>query len=281
MNWKMTLTMIALLLGGFLLMNSSNGRATVGDEGNTGAPGDEAVNNRTCQTCHNTGPLQVTLDIFVTDQGENPVDTYVPGETYNVDVVVTPSVGTPAKYGFQLVGEIDANNESTNSFSNASSNAKLVNTSNGRQYAEHKTPSDANQFSVEWTAPQAGTGDVTFYAGGNGVNGNGQNSGDGAAVTSFTLTEDVGASVFENVNTIALSVAPNPAYESIQLTTGTELNGNYLLRVVDMEGRIVLQQTGFAFLAQTTIAVDGLASGSYFVQILNGNNVASAKFLKR
>ena len=282
MNWKMIYTSVFLLLSGFLLMNSSNGRATVANEGNTGAPGDVAVSNRTCQNCHNSASIQVTLSLNVTDLEDNPVSTYIPNNPYLVHVTVNPAVGSPARYGFQLVSEIDSNNESTNSFSNPSSNAKLVNTSNGRQYAEHKTPSNTNIFTVQWTAPEVGSGDVTFYSGGNGVNFNGESSGDGAAVTSLTLAEETGSFVFEPKDELTLSIAPNPAYESIQLTAGSELNGAYLLRVLDLNGRIAIQQTGFTFGGTflQPLSVSQLPSGVYVVQLLNGKKTASAKFYK-
>ncbi|MBK7409595.1 MAG: hypothetical protein IPL49_04225 [Saprospirales bacterium] len=282
MNWKMIYTSAFLLLSGFLLINNSNGRATVANEGNTGAPGDVAIDGRTCQNCHNSASIQVTLDIDVTDLDENPVSTYIPNNTYLVHVTVNPVVGTPSRYGFQLVSEIDSNNESTKSFSNPSSNAKLVNTSNGRQYAEHKVPSDTNVFIVQWTAPELGTGDVTFYSGGNGVNFNEESSGDGAAVASFTLAEEAGAWVVEPANQVTLAVAPNPALESIQLMGGSALDGAYLLRVLDLTGRIAMQQTGFSVSGAfpQPVSVGQLPSGVYLIQLLNGRQTASATFYK-
>lgn len=282
MNRKLTLTSLGLLLLGFLLINSSNGRATAANEGNTGAPGDVAPAGRTCQNCHLSSAIQVNMGIEVTDLDENPVTAYVPGNTYQVKVKINSVAGTPSAYGFQLVSEIDAGNQSVNTFANPSANAKLVNTSNGRQYAEHKTPSASNEFSVQWTAPAAGTGPVTFYSAGNGVNSNGQSSGDGASKTSFSLPEEAGSSVFEPSRMLQLALAPNPASESIRVSAVDPLLGAYTLRISDRSGRVVTQLSAIAFGGDFAQVIDlgTLPSGHYFLQVLGAGYTAGAPFLK-
>ncbi len=63
-------------------------------------------------------------------------------------------------------------------------NYKIATIPNGRTYAEHDNVSTPNIFNVVWTAPAAGTGNVT-YAAGNAVDKNGLNSGDGSSVTTL------------------------------------------------------------------------------------------------
>ena len=85
------------------------------------------------------------------------------------------SAGTPDGYGFSMIC-LDANDNNYNGWANASSNAQLS-TSAGRNYVEHDGISSSNEFTVDWTAPSASTGDVTFYVGANAVNGADGNSG--------------------------------------------------------------------------------------------------------
>jgi hypothetical protein len=283
MNLKIIYTSAALLFLGFLLVNNSSGRASVANEGNTGAPGDEAPAGRTCQSCHNSTAIQVNLDLEVTDLEGNAVTSYIPGNTYNVQVAINAVTGSPSAYGFQLVSERNSDNQSINSFSNPSSNAKLATiNATGRQYAEHSSPSSSNTFTVQWTAPEAGTGAVTFYSAGNGVNSNSQSSGDGANKTSLMLSEEAGSSVFETPRSLPLSLAPNPVRESVAVTIPAAFQGPFQLRVADLQGRILKQETGLAYGNSFTpnLFVGDLTPGTYFLQAISGSQVATARFIK-
>ena len=283
MNLKIIFTSAALLFLGFLLINNSSGRASVANEGNTGAPGDNAPAGRTCQTCHSGTAIQVDLGLEVTDLDGNAVNSYIPGNTYNVQVAINAVAGSPSAYGFQLVSERNSDNQSINSFSNPSANAKLATiNATGRQYAEHSAPSNSNTFTVQWTAPEAGTGAVTFYSAGNGVNGNSQSSGDGADKTSLTLTEEAGSSVFETQRSLPLSLAPNPVRESVAITIPVSFQGPFLIRVADQQGRILKQEAGLAFGSSFTsnLFVGDLSPGAYFLQAISGSQIATARFIK-
>jgi hypothetical protein len=283
MNFKMLYVVFFLLLGGFFLASSSGGRASVANEGNTGAPGDNAPAGRVCATCHSGAGIQVALDIDVADLDGNAVTSYVPGQVYRVKVMVNTVAGNPLAYGFQLVAEANETKQSTNSFQNPSTNAKLASLINGRQYAEHKNPSNTNEFTVEWTAPAAGTGDVIFYSAGNGVNLNGSITGDGASQTSFTLTEEAGSSAFEAPSFSSFQIAPNPAYDLIQVSGTDGFNGAYRVRVVDLQGRVVRQEMRFAFGGALTepVMIGDLPAGTYFLQLLGEGKISSAQFYKR
>ncbi len=63
-----------------------------------------------------------------------------------------------------------------------------------REFVEHLEPATRSgsdglaTFSVEWTAPDAGSGDVVFYAAGNAADGNGASSNDRIYTTSLKIT---------------------------------------------------------------------------------------------
>lgn len=281
MKFKFIYPLFAVAISAFLWMGSSNGRASAQNEGNTGAPGDNALNGRTCQNCHNGGPLQVTLDIEVSKDGAL-VTSYAPGEDYEVKVIINDAAGTPSAYGFQMVAEIDADNSSVNTWANPSSNAKIASTTDGREYVEQNGPSGSNEFTATWTAPNAGSGNVTIYSCGNGVNGNGGNSGDGAACNSLTLNEENGASTLEaNLDATRLHLQPNPVVSDFQILTDPTFNGAYELTVLSMDGQSMHQQTVMITNGKTT-AIDAtfLYPGYYLVQIRNENTTMISKMLK-
>ena len=281
MKFKFVYPLFALALGAFLFLSNSNGRASSQNEGNTGAPGDNALNGRTCQTCHNGGPLQVTLDIEVSKNG-NPVTSYVPGENYDVKVVINDAAGSPSAYGFQMVAEINADNSSTNSWSNPSGNAKTASTSDGRSYVEQDGASNSNEFSATWTAPASGSGDVTFYSCGNGVNANGMTSGDGAACNNITLSEDTESSILEaSTDATRMLLQPNPVISDFQVLTHSNTNGNFELSILTLDGKQLSQQNVVISNGRSSsVMVSNLSPGYYLVKVQDEQTTMVSKMLK-
>ena len=154
MKKSLLIKFIFIAIGAFIWMSHSGGRAADKNQGNTGAPGDASV---TCgaSNCHGGNSTSVDLDITVTDSDGNEVSGYLPNQTYTIRVGINHTGGTaPVAYGFQLVALTDSNNQSTESFSNPSSNVQLATAnSTGRLYAEHNGPSSSSTFDVQWTAP--------------------------------------------------------------------------------------------------------------------------------
>lgn len=182
------------MLLAFLFSSNEFGRAASQGWGNTGAPGDETLSNgssRTCVSCHSGGNMQVSLDIQVRNQNGSLVDVYSPGEILNVEVIVNPISGPlPAGYGVQLIPLFNNNQEVSFSMFNISQNAKLSLASNtGRTYFEQNGTSNSGTFTFSWSPPAPGSGEITFYASGVAVNGNGGTGGDGAATSTFKLKD--------------------------------------------------------------------------------------------
>ncbi|HAD12164.1 MAG TPA: hypothetical protein DCF33_06965 [Saprospirales bacterium] len=277
-----------LFLGVFstlVLLGNKNGRATQAQRGNTGAPGDETQNGqpKTCQACHNQGPIQATLAITVLDSTNNTVTKYIPGKNYKARVTINATGPGLTGYGFQMIALRDSDNTDLDGFSDVNpNNYKIASLPNGRTYAEHNNISSTNTFDVTWTAPPSGTGSVTFYASGNGVNGTGGTGGDGAGVNSLKLTEFSSAAndlptAFSN-----WTASPNPATDQLQLS-GTELGvGAHHFRAFDASGKVVwesaqmIQNESFI----TNIPVSDWNSGIYFVQIEQGGKRSYVKVLK-
>jgi uncharacterized protein (TIGR03437 family) len=105
---------------------------------------------------------------------------YTPGLTYAVTVTVTHP--TARAWGFELT-VIDSNGTSSTAgamtAANSTTTLKRDSTASGkiRTYFSHngedgiaKGRSGSNSWSINWTAPDASAGDITFYAAGNAAN---------------------------------------------------------------------------------------------------------------
>ncbi|MCB0515933.1 MAG: choice-of-anchor V domain-containing protein [Chitinophagales bacterium] len=194
-NVKFLGIFIAVILLNILLPSRRNGLATVNGDGGVGAPGD----GTTCIACHSSnGTYNTSISFNIYEENTTtPITAYTAGSTYDILFVTTANGGTPAGYGFQLLALENAGNTNAGSWSSWSSNVKQASTGSGaslRYYIEHgvgNTYSIPGSYTVKWTAPVAGTGDVTFYYGGNSVNGNNNTSGDDAALGSTIISENL------------------------------------------------------------------------------------------
>lgn len=140
----LVITAIAALMSfGDPLKNS-----TGAEPGHTGSPGD----GKNCTFCHG-GSAQSISNVFTSNI---PPSGYVPGETYTV-TVTTSGTGrkgfqvSPQNFAGQLLGTLTAGNGN-----------KLV---GNNKYVTHSfgVTGATAQWSFQWTAPPAGTGNVVFY----------------------------------------------------------------------------------------------------------------------
>ncbi len=289
MKFKFIYTLFTLSIFTLAFLANSGGRAASQGRGNTGAPGDEVSNNqpRTCVTCHNSGTaFEVGIGIEVRDENANAVDAYLPGQTYDVVVTMSPTGGNPSGYGFQalcLNASLDENGDDVAGFSNPGSNVQIAVADNGRQYAEQDGVSTNNEFQFQWTAPAEGSGPVTFYSCGNGVNDNNMSSGDAAACTQLELPEGTSTNVEELVVDVAFTVAPNPVVEQTTLTITSKVSGDFQLNVFDASGKVVIRDeiTLREGLNTQELNMSDMALGTYILQVSNGLNSAALKIMKR
>ena len=168
---KKTMYLLFTVAGLFFLLTSELMYSSGSPGGKSGSPGDGGA---TCTQCH--GGTATPQSGWITST--IPVEGYEPGQTYSITATGTHAgVG---KFGFELTSEdMAANKVGTLTVTNTVEN-QLV---NGNNSITHKsagtTPNgDTKSWTFDWTAPAAGTGDVTFYSAFNAANGNGNNQGD-------------------------------------------------------------------------------------------------------
>lgn len=283
MKINLQYTFVAALLVAIISFGNSGGRAAVAGQGNTGAPGDAAA---TCISCHgNNSSIQVRVDIALTDTEGNAIERYVPGTTYRGSVTVSALQGNPAAYGFQAVALAAANGQngsSINTFTAPSANTQISNARNGRQYVEQNRSSRDSIFRFEWTVPTNTSGPITFYACGNGVNGNGGTSGDNADCSTLQITESA-VSVTTIGQDTELRVAPNPVQRQINLSVNGTLRGPFTAQLFDVAGKqwFNRQVTLSGGSQSLRFPAEQLPRGLYFLQLVNGREKATLRVIKQ
>lgn len=290
LRWIQILFVCAL--GYFIFAGNSNGRATVSNSGNTGAPGEN-----TCGQCHSGGNYNASVTVQMFAQGATvPTTQFTPGNTYTVKVTVNNSLGSPGGYAFQLTALTVADNSPLSGYSNLASNVKqktitVQNAFNGRTYLEHNGVTLNNVFQFNWTAPSTLNEAITFYASGNVVNGNGGTSGDATNSTSLTVypalqvsNDVVQPSCINNgIGTITLNISGGVAPYNVLWqngSTGAVINGgpgNYVATVTDNAGNTVslpVELFNYTPLQIETTTTDvscyGLCDGSISFNVTSG-----------
>lgn len=138
--------------------------------GRTGAPGES-----TCTSCHNQTPLTGQFSVLAPP-------SYVPGQTYSIEVRNTTADNTRFSWGFSITALTGAN-ANAGTFANVNAFTRLR-SGGGRNYV---TQTEAGIFSGQtggsvwtfnWTAPATDVGPVTFYAAGLHANDDGGTDGD-------------------------------------------------------------------------------------------------------
>jgi hypothetical protein len=173
MNKTRVIFFCCTVVTGLAFLSNSVGVAEHQGKDRTGAPGSD----QPCSQCHSSNSFSPNPIVFLNDlEGTTEFLNYLPGETMRLNFLVnTP--GNPAGFGLQATALL-SNNSNAGSFSNPSSNGQLENVA-GRHIFEHNDISTSHTFSVDWTAPAAGSGPVTVYYSSIAANGNGGTAGDG------------------------------------------------------------------------------------------------------
>ncbi|MBS1830217.1 MAG: IPT/TIG domain-containing protein [Acidobacteria bacterium] len=180
-QWVRVSLSIAAGLGIAALGAIANSSGAV--EGHSGAPGET-----NCTECHigtaNSGPGKVTVELV-------NASSYTPGQTYRVRITIDDSAAT--RRGFQLSVRPDSNPRiSAGKLATVNANAQIL-PGGTQEWATHtlagQRTASANPgiFELDWTAPAADAGPITFFAAGNAANGNGNESGDRIYTTTLKV----------------------------------------------------------------------------------------------
>lgn len=235
---KKTITLVSLaLVIGLVLMDSAKNTAISNTSGapagRTGSPADGL--NCASSGCH-SGTATVSPSQIITSNV--PSSGYVPGQTYTITATVSQTGIN--KFGFQISPQA-ANGQLLGSLAITNATAtKIVST----KYVTHTTAGAAGSnnsrtWSFNWTAPAAGTGDVTFYGAFNYTNGQSNSSGDIVRLNTLTVNEGTGVGIAENSIDNTISVFPNPVVDRIHVKAELKEASNVSIRLMDLNGRLM------------------------------------------
>ena len=197
----------------------SNGGGSPG--GKTDSPNDGA----SCTGCHYAGSgtgASITTNI--------PANGYTPNQVYTITANISHSGIN--KFGFEITAEKNSGNTKTGSFLvTNSAEMKFVNNNTAITHKSGGTSGNGSRtWAMDWEAPSAGTGDITFYGAFIAANGNGQNTGDNYHSTNLTINEAAVNSVID------LSGVNDFTFNTI--TKNIESNSN--VAIYDISGKLVL-----------------------------------------
>ena len=229
MRIVLILPAVALLMSGFAyfsvdssqhgFMRSPKNSGGV-SPGMTGAP-----NESNCTQCHSgsvqNGDSENILSIL---DGVTPVNTYTPGQQYNVNLLMASN---PVKKGFQATA-LTATNNMAGGFTGQAGNTSI----NGgvKKYANHTSLSNTSaavpSWIWTWTAPAAGSGPITFYVATNKTNNNSNNNGDVIYLSQHVIQEASNSNVSEEEEEAIQLIQITSDYVKFNIPSGDDqVNG--------------------------------------------------------
>ncbi|WP_116126855.1 choice-of-anchor V domain-containing protein [Lewinella sp. IMCC34183] len=256
-------SILPFLVGGLslALLAFSGGPAASGARGYTGAPSSGGGTEGTCSICHGGGTFGEPR-LALRFDGSTPT-AYRPGQTYRVTVAVRPGTGTANGYGFQAQF-LNSASTTAGTLGEAADFTQISTLSDGRVYAEHQAVNQDSLFSFDWTAPEAGTGEVSVYLVGNTVNDNGGTSGDNGSTAPLllTLSEDATTATADAGRTPeAVRAFPNPFYGTTRIQLPAEVTGWVDTQLYGADGRLLERATRAA--GSLTAELTGRPAGTY------------------
>lgn len=249
---------LILLVGAIFLMANRGGSPG----GRTGS----STDGGTCTTnggCH--GPKTPTAQEMISTS--IPSSGYIPGETYTF-TILAKKTGVEV-WGFEMMCE-DENGDGIGAFVAN----KNVTVSGFR--ATHKFSSsdsvDAIMWNVDWVAPATGTGDVDIYCAVLATNNSQTNGGDNAFIDTLTISENTAVSI-AHVERYKLSVYPNPTSDYVNIEGN--ISNSAKIEIYNSNLNTVI-----AMPFQNSVDLRDLATGVYFIKVIDGDAILTHQIFK-
>ena len=233
--------------------------------GNTGSP----LDGQDCSACHTPLPAGHVLNWI---SSSIPAAGYTPGETYTVSVSALTIVAV--KMGFQITSET-LNNKAGTFIITDDARTKLTNAYTVTHTAAGTAVTGLpNTWTMNWMAPEMGTGPITFYAAVNETNNDNSNNGD-LIYLSTLIVDEFSVGIAETADHKGILIYPNPAGTYINI----EANLQAEIKIIDNSGRLVRHLTSYD--RNMNIDIEGLNAGIYYVHIYDNGEVSTSKFIKK
>ena len=277
MTKKTTLLSIVLVFSGIFVASINNNAFTDPNgspNARTGSPGDGG-NTCAISGCHTGNAVQTRVGIITSNI---PAEGYTPGQRYTITATTK---STRNKFGFQISPQsLSGTKLGTMIITNASE-TKL--TGSGKYITQTNVATGVNgvkSWSFDWTAPAAGTGDVTFYGCFNYANGDGGSSGDSIVKSTLLVTEKVISGVNANAFTkLGFNIFPMPVHNELNLKNNHNIYVSSI-QVFDLNGRLVMFKECETD-GSIKLSIENLPMGTYLLNINDSNkSIATSRFIK-
>ncbi len=238
--------------------------------GKTGAPTES-----TCTDCHQ-GSVQSAEGVvdFIFDGADS---TYVPGQTYNLEIDVTSG----PKNGFELT-ILDASNQKAGDFVNGTNTSSTL--AVGREYIRHSASSGITNWQFQWTAPTTDAGDLRAYYAVNKSNNGGTTGGDVIYVGSDVIYSEASIASVSAIdeNPFQINTIWNSAAQQIHLDYNIEAGSRIYVTVQTINGQKI-QSTDLGVQSpgqyHQKLAVESFVPGVYIVSVFVNNAVFNKKLM--
>lgn len=281
---KKTIIGITALVAAFIVysadVKTGHSNPSGAPAGASGSPSDGGLSTGTCMqsNCHNGSAVaqtgMITSDI--------PNTGYVPGTTYTINASIVAS--GKVRFGFEVSPQDASGNKMGTIIVTNSTETKTL---SAGKYITHKTAgnggSGSRTWSFNWTAPAAGSGDVTFYGSLMAANNNGNEGGDNVFASTLTVIENVTPTGVEEHQALSgLTLYPNPTNGNFKLAINNAKTA-VETRVFTTDGKLVYNQTTEPQSNGTQtvdLALNGkLTAGIYFAVVKAGSVQKVIKFV--
>jgi hypothetical protein len=255
---------IVMLLSSYSLLSPYSGSDSMypsgAPAGYTGSPGD----GQNCSDCH--GGSVATVQNWITS--DVPQDGYIPGQTYTITATSTGS----GKKGFEVSPQNQAGDQLGTL--TAGSGEKLVGSG---KYVTHTSSSNSNPkvWTFQWTAPVAGTGDVTMY-GAFALNTS------STKLSTLVIAENIGTGIPEASALQLVRVFPNPSSKDLNVSFKANAASNVTVSLVNAgTGAKTVLSSEFVEQGSKTYQYDisGKAPGLYLLVVNTGDQQMESKVL--
>lgn len=283
MNTKKALLFSASLCIAYLCFTSYSIGPIAGGAGNlSGSEGSSSCSGGTCHPPSNAlftyASALGIASLYSNPSATYPVlGSYVPGTKYWVKILAGNRKPLP-KFGFQAscvsgtTTKVNAGNIEAIAGSFTAVRPGTI------KVIEHTKALSATSFQYvsvfEWTAPPAGTGDVTFYVVVNAVNDDGLSTGDEPSGAMTQIFKENTSSSVKIKSNIASKIYPNPCNDVLNIETASK--NKLMSSVYDLAGRQVIAPSH-----QNNIDVSSLTAGFYLLRLNTEDGQQTATFVKQ
>jgi hypothetical protein len=236
----------------------------------TGAPA-----SGPCTSCH-AGSVQTNTNMMIMFEDENgdEATTYQAGKTYDVTVMITGI--SSSKAGFALSASqgtlsVESGNPLVQKITNY-----LTHTSSGTT-----TVSGVAVWAGQWTAPAAGSANVTFQAYINASNNDNTNNGDVIYGKSLVVAKGT-TGLSDVMGGVSYDIYPNPVSDLLTVKLDLKKTADLNIAVYRIDGalaRTLYNGTESAGSVSKQFSVSGYAKGVYFLEITTGKERSIQKLM--